>query len=97
MAYLFGFNLFVYGANIWIVFNDDSIGNMVLDCVAMEFLMTLDNEFEIQYFDYLPEAAVDIYDNVFVDYGKNYEMVHHFTILIQNACKIVKLCTTSQF
>ena len=71
----FGFNLFVYGANIWIVFNDESIGEMVLDCVAMEFLMTLDNEFEVQYFNYLPEAAVDIYDNVFVDYGKNFELV----------------------
>ena len=60
----FGFNLFVYGANIWIVFNGDGVENMVLDCLAMEFLMNLDNEFEQMYFEYLPEAAIDIYDNV---------------------------------
>ncbi len=71
----FGFNLFVYAANIWIVFAEQNIGEMVLDCVAMEFLMVLDNEFEVLYFEYLPEAAVDIYDNVFVDYGKNHELI----------------------
>ena len=71
----FGFNLFVYSANIWIIFADESITDMVLDCVAMEFLMVLDNEFESLYFEYLPEAAIDIYDNVFVDYGRNNELI----------------------
>lgn len=71
----FGFNLFVYGANIWIVFNGDGVENMVLDCLAMEFLMNLDNEFEQMYFEYLPEAAVDIYDNVFITYKDNYDLL----------------------
>ena len=71
----FGFNLFVYGANIWIVFVGQGVDNMVLDCLAMEFLMNLDNEFEQLYFEYLPEAAVDIYDNSFITYKENYDML----------------------
>ena len=35
----FIFNLFVYGANMWIIFVDDDIQNMILNCMAMEFLM----------------------------------------------------------
>ena len=42
----FSFILFVYGANIWVVFIDGDIYNMVLNSLAMEFLMNLDNEFE---------------------------------------------------
>ncbi len=71
----FGFNLFVYGANIWIIFVGQGVDDMVLDCLAMEFLMNLDNEFEELYFEYLPEAAVDIYDNCFITYKENYDML----------------------
>ncbi len=71
----FGFNLFVYSANIWIVFNGNSVSEMVMDCLAMEFLMNLDNEFEELYFQYLPEAADDIYDNVFISYTDNYKLL----------------------
>lgn len=71
----FGFNLFVYAANIWIIYNGDSVAEMVMDCVAMEFLMNLDNEFEQLYFEYLPEAADDIYDNVFISYAENYKLL----------------------
>ena len=71
----FGFNLFVYIVNLWIVFKDDNIYDMVLNCVAMEFLMNLDNEFEEMYFKYLPESADDIYDNVFVSYTVNQENI----------------------
>ena len=46
----FVFNIFVYGANIWIVFVDNDIQNMILNSMAMEFLMQLDNEFEEYYF-----------------------------------------------
>jgi len=73
----FGFNLFVYVANLWIVFKEDNIYDMVLNCVAMEFLMNLDNEFEEMYFKYLPESADDIYDNVFVSYTVNQENIKH--------------------
>lgn len=71
----FGFNLFVYAANIWIIFNGNSVSEMVMDCLAMEFLMNLDNEFEQLYFEYLPEAADDIYDNVFISYTENYKLL----------------------
>ena len=71
----FGFNLFVNIANMWIIFKEDSLYDMALNCVAMEFLMNLDNEFEEMYFKYLPESADDIYDNVFVSYNTNQEHV----------------------
>ena len=71
----FGFNLFVYVANLWIIFKEDNLYDMVLNCVAMEFLMNLDNEFEEMYFKYLPESADDIYDNVFVSYAINQEHI----------------------
>lgn len=70
----FGFNLMVYGANLWLIFTEDNLYDMVLNSVAMEFLMNLDNEFETMYFTYLPESAVDIYDNVFVTYEKNLQI-----------------------
>jgi hypothetical protein len=71
----FSFILFVYGANIWVVFVDGDIYNMVLNSLAMEFLMQLDNEFEELYFQYLPGAADDIYDNIFVSYHENKELL----------------------
>ena len=67
----FGFNLVVYLANIWIVFNNDSVQEMILNSLAMEFLMNLDNEFEEMYFHFLPGVAVDIYDNLFVSFADN--------------------------
>ena len=71
----FIFNLFIYGANIWIVFVDDDIQNMILNSMAMEFLMQLDNEFEEYYFKLLPHAAIDIYDNVFVTNIENRKLI----------------------
>lgn len=65
------FNLIVYGANLWIIFVEQDLQNMILNSLAMEFLMRLDNEFEEMYFEYLPGTAEDIYDNVFVDYQQN--------------------------
>jgi hypothetical protein len=67
----FGFNLLVYLANLWIVYYNESLTEMILNSLAMEFLMNLDNEFEEIYFKFLPEAAVDIYDNVFVNFKDN--------------------------
>ena len=71
----FVFNIFVYGANIWIVFVDNDIQNMILNSMAMEFLMQLDNEFEEYYFRLLPHAATDIYDNVFVTSVENRKLI----------------------
>ena len=41
---------------------------MILNSLAMEFLMVLDNEFEELYFQYVPGSAEYIYDNIFVSY-----------------------------
>jgi len=71
----FSFSLFVYGANMWVVFVENDIQNMILNSLAMEFLMVLDNEFEELYFQYLPGAADDIYDNIFVSYDVNIELL----------------------
>ena len=71
----FGFNLIVYCANLWIVFVDNDILNMILNSLAMEFLMNLDNEFEEMYFKFLPQCAIDIYDNIFVTVEENNKIV----------------------
>ena len=67
----FSFTILVYGANIWVVFVEEDIQNMILNSLAMEFLMVLDNEFEELYFQYMPGTADDIYDNIFVSYDEN--------------------------
>ena len=71
----FGFNLLVYAANLWIIFVEDDLQNMMMNSLAMEFIMNIDNEFEEFYFDYLPEVAIDIYDNLFVSYSDNLEVI----------------------
>jgi|TARA_B110001452_G_scaffold255490_1_gene247992 hypothetical protein len=71
----FSFSLLVYGANIWVVFVEKDIQNMILNSLAMEFLMVLDNEFEELYFKFLPGAADDVYDNVFVSYDENKDLL----------------------
>ena len=71
----FSFSLLVYSANIWVVFFERDLQNMILNSLAMEFLMTLDNEFKELYFKYLPGTADDIYDNVFVSYYENKDLL----------------------
>ena len=71
----FLFNIIVYSANLWIIFVEDDIQNMLLNSLAMEFLMTLDNEFEELYFEYLPGSAEDIYENIYVTYDKNKKII----------------------
>lgn len=70
------FNVLVYGANIWMIFTEDDLTDMILNSVAMEFLMNLDNEFEYYYFKIIPSAAIDIYDNVFVTKKQNRDLVN---------------------
>ena len=71
----FSFSLLVYGANIWVVFAENDIQDMILNSLAMEFLMSLDNEFKELYFKYLPGTADDIFDNIFVSYDENKEIL----------------------
>jgi hypothetical protein len=99
----FLFSLMVYGANLWIIFVEDDMQNMILNSLAMEFLMELDNEFEEIYFKYLPGAAEDIYDTIYVDYKENKELLTQrykhskcfkcFSYLLFIPCKILVLCT----
>ena len=71
----FMFTLMVYIANLWIIFVETDLQNMILNSLAMEFLMQLDNEFEEMYFKNLPGAAEDIYDSIYVTYQENKELI----------------------
>ena len=71
----FLFNILVFGANLWIIFSEDDIQNMILNSLAMDFLMKLDNEFEELYFKNLPGAAEDIYNTMYVSYEINKKLV----------------------
>lgn len=71
----FLFNIIVYSANLWIIFAEDDIQNMILNSLAMEFLMKLDNEFEELYFKNLPGAAEDIFDTMYVSFEFNRKLV----------------------
>ena len=71
----FSFNILVYGANLWIIFVEDDIQNMILNSLAMEFLMRADNEFEEMYFANVPEAATNIYDSMYVSREENRKLV----------------------
>ena len=77
----FGFNLLVYITNLWVIFSEKDFLNMFFNTMAMEYLMEADNEFEAQYFQFLPGVAVDIYDNMFVSYRENVRLIrekeHH--------------------
>ena len=80
----FLFNIMVYGANLWIIFVENDIHNMILNSIAMEFLMQLDNNFERQYFQYLPSAGKDIYDNIFVTPHENRDLINEKILLSRN-------------
>lgn len=71
----FSFSLCVYVFNILIIMNTENVVEMLFNCLALEFVMSLDNEFERMYFQYNPIAAVDIYDNIFVHSSDNTHMV----------------------
>jgi hypothetical protein len=71
----FSFSLFVYISNLLIILVTDDVPDMLFNCLALEFVMSLDNEFERVYFEYNPEAAVDIYDNLFVHKNENKKLV----------------------
>jgi hypothetical protein len=71
----FSFSLFVYISNLLIVMVTDSIPDMLFNCLALEFVMSLDNEFERIYFGLHLEDAIDIYDTMFVYKQENRHLV----------------------
>lgn len=70
----FLFNLLVYVANLAIIYTTDDVLDMLFNSLAMDFVTSLDNEFERAYFGYHPELAVQIYDNYFVTAQKSREL-----------------------
>ena len=71
----FLFNILVYGANLILIYLEDDLQNMILNSLAMEFLMSLDNNFEEMYFANVPTAAVNIYDTMYVSRKENRRLV----------------------
>jgi len=92
----FIFNILVYGANIWIVFVESDIQDMILNSIAMEFLMQFDNEFQAFYFNYLPGAAEEIYDDVFVTPQDNRELIMK-KMETSKSFRIMRYCTYIPF
>lgn len=88
----FGFNLLVYGTNLWIIFAERDFLNMFFNTLAMEFLMDMDNEFERLYMSFLPGVAVDIYDNMFVTYRDNVVLVNE-KLQTSRCFRCCRVCT----
>ena len=92
----FVFNIMVYGANLWIIFVETDIQNMILNSIAMEFLMQLDNDFQTYYFQFLPGAAEDIYDNIFVTPPENRQLIKE-KMDNSKPFRVLKYCTYLPF
>jgi hypothetical protein len=60
------FTLFVYIANLYIVFVSENLLDALFNSLALDFLMNLDNQYEELFFRYSLEEAVVLYDTVFV-------------------------------
>jgi hypothetical protein len=72
------FSLIVYLANIWISYIEDDINNIILNSLAMEFLMDLDNLFKQQYFEKLPNKCIEyIYNKFYVSSEENIELINN--------------------
>lgn len=71
----FSFSLLVYVSNLLIILVTEDVTDMLFNCLALEFVMSLDNEFERIYFRFHPEDAVNIYDNLFVHKNENAKLV----------------------
>ena len=71
----FSFSLFVYVSNLLIILVTDDVPDMLFNCLALDFVMDMDNQFERQYFRFNPDAAVDIYDNLFVHSDEDSKIV----------------------
>ena len=60
------FTLFVYVANLYIVFVTEDLLDALFNSLALDFLMNLDNQYEELFFRYSLDEAVLLYDTVFV-------------------------------
>jgi len=69
------FTLFVYVANLYIVFISEDLLDALFNSLALDFLMELDNEYERLFFRYSIDEAVFIYDRVFVTRDESYRRI----------------------
>lgn len=69
------FTLFVYVANLYIVFISEDLLDALFNSLALDFLMELDNEYERLFFRYSLDEAVLIYDRVFVTREESYRRI----------------------
>jgi len=65
------FVLVVQVTNLFIVYSQDNIIEALFNCLAMEFLHALDNDFQEKYYADRLEEAVSVYDTVFVSHREN--------------------------
>ena len=57
----------IFAINLFIIYIESDSVNLVLNTLALEWVSSLDNDFEQLLYDQTPSLAVYIYDNVFVD------------------------------
>ena len=70
----YSFSLSVYVANLCIIYTTHDVVDMLFNSLAMEFVHSLDNEFERAFFSYHPDLGEDIYDTYFVTPAESKEL-----------------------
>lgn len=70
----FFFMVSIFILNLWIIFRENDLQNMIFNSIAMDFIMELDNDFQRLYFMLLPNSICDIYDRLFISYDKSIEL-----------------------
>ena len=59
--------IMIFAINLFIIYIENDSVNLVLNTLALEWVSSLDNDFENLLYDQTPSLAVYIYDHVFVD------------------------------
>ena len=73
------FTILIYLLNIIIIYNEDSITDLILNCLAMEFLLELDNIFKYNYCNKLTDTGIKIiFDKYYVTPEENYELINNY-------------------
>ena len=88
----FLFMIIIYIMNLWIIFTEKDLLNMIFNSIAMDFIMELDNEFQTIYFNILPSAAYDIYDNLFVNFDESIELYNDIINKSKKFNLVKKIC-----
>jgi len=71
------FLILPYITNIWIIFVEDKITDIILNCLAMEFLMNIDNVFKNDYCNKITDKGIDlIFNENYVSPEENIKLVH---------------------